>query len=88
MLTADEGASAAALIHWDAWLGRIPLRFTLTDLWNGIEPGLAYAVPTAGQATLDAEISVLDRIKTFLQKNEIQCPQRPGWFVLEMKLEQ
>jgi hypothetical protein len=49
VLTADEGATAAALIHWDAWLGRIPIHFTLTDLWNGIEPGLAYAVQIAGQ---------------------------------------
>jgi hypothetical protein len=49
VLTADEGANAVALMLWDAWLGRVPIRFTLTDLFNGIEPGLAYAVPIAGQ---------------------------------------
>jgi hypothetical protein len=49
VLTADEGASAAALMHWDAWLGRSPAKFTLTDKWNCIEPGLAYALPVAGQ---------------------------------------
>jgi hypothetical protein len=49
VLTADEGASAAALMHWDAWLGRSQVRFSLTDAWNGIEPGLAYAIPIAGE---------------------------------------
>jgi hypothetical protein len=48
VLTADEGASAAALMHWDAWLGRSAIKFSLTDAWNGIDPGLAYAVPVAG----------------------------------------
>jgi len=49
VLTADEGATTAALMHWEAWLGRTPIRFTLTNLWNGIEPGLAYAIKVAGQ---------------------------------------
>jgi hypothetical protein len=45
VLTADEGASAAALMHWDAWLGRTALGFALTDQWIGLEVGCAYAVP-------------------------------------------
>jgi hypothetical protein len=47
VLTADEGATTAALMHWDARLGRSPARFTVTDKWNCIEPGLAYALPIA-----------------------------------------
>lgn len=49
VMTADQGASAAALMHWDAWLGRTALSFTLTDQWMGIETGLAYAIPFGGQ---------------------------------------
>lgn len=49
VLSADEGASAAAVMHWDAWLGRTELSFTLTDAWNGIEPGIAYAILAADQ---------------------------------------
>jgi hypothetical protein len=48
VMTADEGASAAALMHWDAHLGRTGLSFTLTDAWRP-EVGLAYAVPAADQ---------------------------------------
>jgi hypothetical protein len=48
VLTADEGASAAALMHWDAWLGRTQLKSTLTDAWLGLETGLSYAVPFNG----------------------------------------
>lgn len=44
VMTADEGASAAALMHWDAWLGRTQANFTLTDAWIGLETGLAYAI--------------------------------------------
>ncbi len=47
VLTADEGASAAALLHWDAWLGRTSVGFSLTDTWIGLEPGRAYALPVA-----------------------------------------
>lgn len=49
VLTADEAASAAALMHWDAWLGRTELTFTLTDAWLGLEVGVAYAFPVAEQ---------------------------------------
>lgn len=49
VLRAWEGASAAALMHWDAWLGRTALSFTLTDQWMGIETGLAYGIPFGGQ---------------------------------------
>lgn len=49
VLSASEGASAVALMHWDAWLGRTALSFTLTDQWMGIEAGLAYGIPFAGQ---------------------------------------
>lgn len=49
VLTADEGAAAAALLHWDAWLGRTALNFTLTDQWIGLDVGLAYGVPFAGR---------------------------------------
>jgi hypothetical protein len=45
VLTADEGASTAALMHWDSWLGRTSVRFALTDAWLGVDPGAAYAVP-------------------------------------------
>lgn len=47
-LTADEGASAAATIHWDAWLGRTSAAFSLTDQWIGISPGVAYGINVAG----------------------------------------
>jgi hypothetical protein len=50
-LTAAEGSAAAATLHWDAWLGRTPARFTLTDKWISVEPGVAYALPSpAGPA--------------------------------------
>lgn len=49
VLTADEGASVAALMHWDAHLGRTWLSFALTDAWIGLATGLAYGVPVAGQ---------------------------------------
>lgn len=49
VLNASEGASAAALMHWDAWLGRTELKFSLTDSWIGLATGLAYGVPIAGQ---------------------------------------
>lgn len=48
VLTADQGASAAALMLWDAHLGRSQGRFTLTDTWN-VEPGRAYAIPIVEQ---------------------------------------
>lgn len=48
VMTADEGASAAALMHWDAWLGRTSLTFALTDAWIGLATGLAYGLPIAG----------------------------------------
>jgi hypothetical protein len=48
VLTADEGASAAALMHWDSWLGRTGLKFSLTDAWIGLETGLTYAIPYRG----------------------------------------
>lgn len=44
VMTADQGASAASLMLWDAWLGRVSLGFTLTDAWRP-EVGLAYAIP-------------------------------------------
>jgi hypothetical protein len=43
-LTASEGASAAALMHWDAWLGRTQVGFALTDNWNPVV-GQAYGIP-------------------------------------------
>jgi hypothetical protein len=46
-LTADEGATAAATIHWDAWLGRTGAMFGLTDQWIGISPGVAYGIEVA-----------------------------------------
>ena len=49
VLSADEGASAAALMHWDAWLGRTQLSFSLTDGWINLATGLAYGVPIADQ---------------------------------------
>jgi hypothetical protein len=45
VLSADEGASTAALMHWDSWLGRTALGFALTDAWIGLEVGCAYALP-------------------------------------------
>jgi hypothetical protein len=50
VLTADEGASAAAVIHWDAHLGRAQAAFSLTDKWAGIAPGRAYGLQL-GDAT-------------------------------------
>lgn len=49
VMTADEGASAAALMHWDAWLGRTQGKFTLTDAWVGIDPGRSYVIEVGGQ---------------------------------------
>lgn len=49
VLTAGEGASAAALMHWDAWLGRSQITFALTDAWISLDVGLAYAIPVADQ---------------------------------------
>jgi hypothetical protein len=49
VLSANEAASAAALMHWDAWLGRTHISFLLMDSWNGIEAGVAYGVPFADQ---------------------------------------
>lgn len=46
VMTPDEAASAAALMHWDAWLGRTEAKFTLTDRWLPLAAGLAYGVPT------------------------------------------
>lgn len=48
VLSADEGASAAALMHWDAWLGRTQVSFTLTDAWITMATGLAYGLPVGG----------------------------------------
>lgn len=47
VLAADEGASAAALMLWDSWLGRTGLSFALTDAWIGIAVGAAYGIPFA-----------------------------------------
>lgn len=47
-LSADEGAAAAATIHWDAWLGRTAGSFSLTDAWIGIPPGAAYGIDMGG----------------------------------------
>jgi hypothetical protein len=49
VLEAGEGASAAALMHWDAWLGRTAVGFSLTDAWNGLAVGHAYGLPIAGE---------------------------------------
>lgn len=49
VLTADQGASAATLMLWDAWLGRTALGFTLTDTWIGLAVGLAYAIPVGNE---------------------------------------
>lgn len=49
VLSADEGASAAALMHWDAWLGRTQVSFLLTDAWITMATGLAYGLPVGGQ---------------------------------------
>jgi hypothetical protein len=48
-LSASEGASAAALMHWDAWLGRTQLNFTLTDSWLSLATGHAYGIPVGGE---------------------------------------
>lgn len=49
VMTADEGASAAALMHWDAWLGRTQVSFSLTDAWISLAAGYAYGFPVADQ---------------------------------------
>lgn len=49
VMTADEGASVAALMHWDAWLGRTGISFALMDSWIGLAAGMAYGIPIAGQ---------------------------------------
>lgn len=49
VLTVDEGASTAALMHWDAWLGRTQVSFSLTDAWVTLATGLAYGLPVSGQ---------------------------------------
>ena len=48
-LLPDEGATAAATAHWDAWLGRTQAEFAVTDQWISLEPGRVYALPVAGQ---------------------------------------
>lgn len=45
VLDANEGAEVAALIHWDAWLGRTELSFTLKDNWLSLATGYAYGLP-------------------------------------------
>jgi hypothetical protein len=49
VMSADRAASAAALMLWDAWLGRTAVSFSLTDSWLGLETGLAYAITFADQ---------------------------------------
>lgn len=49
VLTADEAATTVSLMHWDAWLGRTSLNFTLMDNWIGIETGVAYGINFADQ---------------------------------------
>ena len=49
VMTADEGATAAATAHWDAWLGRTTAEFSVTDQWLSLEPGRVYALPVAGR---------------------------------------
>jgi hypothetical protein len=49
VMSASEGASVAALMHWDAWLGRTGVSFTLTDAWNGLAVGVAYALTIADE---------------------------------------
>lgn len=49
VLSADEGASAAALMHWDSWLGRTSINFALTDAWLSLSVGMAYGIPFADQ---------------------------------------
>jgi hypothetical protein len=56
VLTANQGATAAALMHWDAWLGRTAVNFTLTDAWVSLEPGFAYGIPF-GDKTLAYRIT-------------------------------
>lgn len=48
VLSANEGASAAAVMLWDAWLGRTAVGFSLTDAWIGLATGLAYGLPVGG----------------------------------------
>lgn len=48
-LTADQGATAAATLHWDAWLGRTALTTTFVDAWSGLAPGVGYGIPIAGE---------------------------------------
>lgn len=45
VLTADEAASVAALMHWDQWLGRTELSFSLSDAWIELAVGYAYGFP-------------------------------------------
>lgn len=52
VLTATEGAKAAATMHWDAWLGRTRLTTQLTDAWIGIAPGVGYGIEMEGGAVL------------------------------------
>jgi hypothetical protein len=47
VLSADQGASTAGLMLWDAHLGRITLGFTLTNKWLSLAVGLAYAIPVS-----------------------------------------
>jgi len=49
VMTADEGASTAALMLWDECLGRTAVSFSLTDRWHGLATGLAYGLPVAGE---------------------------------------
>lgn len=48
-LTANEGASAVATMHWDAWLGRSQASFSVTDAWMSLQPGVTYAIPLEGE---------------------------------------
>ncbi|WP_343347674.1 phage tail protein [Sphingomicrobium sp. XHP0239] len=52
VMSAEEGATAAATLHWDAWLGRTTLTTTLTGAWAGIAPGVAYGVQTKDASVL------------------------------------
>ncbi|XUU60635.1 phage tail protein [Erythrobacter sp. HA6-11] len=47
-LTADEAATAAATMHWDASLGIVGANFAVTDDWISLEPGRVYALPVDG----------------------------------------
>lgn len=44
-LTADEGATAAATLHWDAWLGRTAVSTTLSDAWSTLTPAIVFGIP-------------------------------------------